>query len=122
VKLTRQPQIMANTQRRPTGHTDWCGGARTHRCGVNEHRSPDQIVDGAVGGRAVITRVRAGDVEYVEVYARIPLHRSDTGARWQVAETLRWMRALLAAVAIRPGVLRGQAERPAVSGRKAIER
>jgi hypothetical protein len=47
---------------------------------------------------------------------------TDTGARWQVTETLRLMRGLLAAVAVRAGVLRTPNEQPAVSGRKAIQR
>jgi hypothetical protein len=119
VKLLK-PQVVARTVRTPTGHTDWC--SRDHRCGVNEHRSPSQIVDGAVGGRAVITRVQAGNREYVEVSARIPLHGSDTGARWQLAETLRLIGSLLAAVAVRPGVLRGQDERPAIDTKKEVVR
>ena len=86
--------------RSQTPHQDWC--ARDHRCGLDEHRSPEVIADRA-GGRAVITRVRAGDVEYAEVNVRIPLHAD--GARWQVGEVLRLMRDLLAAVALRPGVL-----------------
>jgi hypothetical protein len=109
-------RTMARLHRRPTEHTDWC--ARDHRCGINEHRSPDLIADG-IGGRAVITRVRAGDVEYAEIRARIPLHHTETGARWQVATTLRLMRDLLAAVAVRPGALRGRHERPAIGRRAA---
>jgi hypothetical protein len=107
-------RVGAHFRRRATPHTDWC--ARDHRCGVNEHRSPGVVAD-RLGGRAVITRVRAEYVEYVEVHARIPLHGTETGARWQVAATLRLMRDLLAAVAIRPGVLRSPARRPAVEGR-----
>lgn len=103
-------RTMAHFRREPTEHTSWC--ARDHRCGVAEHRSADLTADG-IGGRAVITRVRAADVEYAEIRARIPLHSTETGARWQVAATLRLMRELLAAVAIRPGVLRGEHERPA---------
>jgi len=106
---------MGRTVRTPTPHTEWC--TRDHRCGLDEHRSAEQIVDGAVDGRAVITRVRAGGVEYAEVRARIPLHGSEAGAHWQVVKTLRLVRGLLAAVAIRPGVLRTRDEQPAVDRR-----
>lgn len=109
-------RTMARFHRAETPHTTWC--TRDHRCGVNEHRSADLIAD-ALGGRAVITRVRAGDVEYAEVRARIPLHGTDTGARWQVTTALRLMRELLAAVAIRPGVLRRRQERPSIGRRTA---
>ncbi|MFI6073818.1 hypothetical protein ACIA5C_19815 [Actinoplanes sp. NPDC051343] len=109
-------RTMGRLHREPTEHTEWC--TRDHRCGVGEHRSADLIAD-AIGGRAVITRVRAGDVEYAEIRARIPLHSTETGARWQLAATLRLMRELLAAVAIRRGVLRGQTERPAINRRAA---
>lgn len=109
-------RTMAHFHRQPTAHTGWC--TRDHRCGINEHRSADLIADG-IGGRAVITRVRAADVEYVEIRARIPLHHTETGARWQVAATLRYMRELLAAVAIRRGVLRGHSDRPSIGRRAA---
>jgi hypothetical protein len=104
-------RTMARFRRAETPHTDWC--TRDHRCGFAEHRSPDLIAD-ALGGRAVITRIRAGHVEYAEIRARIPLHHTETGARWQLAATLRLMRDLLAAVAIRPGVLRARTDRPAI--------
>lgn len=108
-------RTMARLQRRPTEHTAWC--ARDHRCNLAEHRSADLIAAG-IGGRAVITRVRAADVEYVEIRARIALHHTETGARWQVATTLRLMRDLLSAVAVRPGVLRGR-QQPAAIDRRA---
>jgi hypothetical protein len=96
--------------REPTEHTDWC--TRDHRCGVAEHRSADIVAD-RLGGRAVITRVRAGDVEYAEIRARIPLHHTETGARWQLATALRLIRELLTAVAIRPGITH-TTDRPAI--------
>lgn len=102
--------------RDPTPHTAWC--ARDHRCGVNEHRSPEMIAD-AIGGRAVITRVRAGDVEYAEIRARIPLHSTETGARWQLTTALRLIRQVLAAVAIRSGVITTRPSRPAIDRRTA---
>lgn len=98
--------------REPTDHTDWC--ARDHTCGVTEHRSPNIVAD-EVGGRAVLTRVRAGHVEYVEARIRIPLHHTDTGARWQLATALRCMRELLRAVAIRRGVVQARASRKEIS-------
>lgn len=109
-------RVVASTRREPTPHTGWC--AQDHRCGVNEHRSAS-ITATHLGGRAVITRIRTGSTEYAEVRARIPLHHTDTGARWQVAETLRLMRELLAEVAMRQGVLRSRAERRAIEGREA---
>jgi hypothetical protein len=36
-----------------------------------------------------MTRVRAGDVEYIEIRARIPLHSNENVARWQLATALR---------------------------------
>lgn len=95
----------ATFRRQPTPHTDWC--ARDHRCGVAEHRSPEIVAD-ELGARATITRIRAGSVEYVEVRARIPLHHTETGASWQLTTMLRLIRDLLAAVAVRRGVVRAQ--------------
>ena len=106
-------RTMARLTRQGTDHTGWC--ARDHRCNLNEHRSAELIAD-ALGGRAVITRIRdANGYEYAEIRARIPLHSTETGARWQLAATLRLMRDLLAAVAVRPGVLRARTTRPAIT-------
>jgi hypothetical protein len=99
-----------------TPHTDWC--ARDHRCGLTEHRSPELIAD-AIGGRAVITRIRAGTIEYAEIRARIPLHHTETGAHWQITTLLRLIRKVLAAVAVRRGVLDSHAARPAIDSRPA---
>ncbi|MEV6630073.1 hypothetical protein AB0M54_04900 [Actinoplanes sp. NPDC051470] len=104
-------RTMRRLHRTETPHTKWC--TRDHRCGINEHRSADFIAD-ALGGRAVITRVRAGDTDYAEIRARIPLHSNENGARWQLATALRLMRDLLDTVAIRPGALRSRTERPAL--------
>ncbi len=109
-------RTMARFRREPTAHTSWC--TRDHRCGVAEHRSPDLIAD-SIGGRAVITRVRAADCEYAEIRARIPLHHTATDARWQVTTALRLMRELLAAVAVRPGVLRAGTDQAAIGRRAA---
>ncbi|WP_433299027.1 hypothetical protein ACQP2F_45100 [Actinoplanes sp. CA-030573] len=109
-------RTMARIQRAETPHTAWC--ARDHRCGLNEHRSPEMIAD-AVGGRVTVTRVRAGEVEYAEIRGRIPLGSFDAIARRQVAITLLLLRRLFAAVAaVRPESLPGRADRPAI-GRKA---
>ncbi|GGQ67076.1 hypothetical protein [Couchioplanes azureus] len=104
-------RTMARHRRTATEHTAWC--ARDHRCNLNEHRSPELIADLPGAGRAIVTRVRdANGREYVEIRARIPLHHTETGARWQVATTVRLLREVLAAVAIRHGVLRGRTANP----------
>jgi len=109
------PRTMARLTRQTTDHTDWC--TRDHRCGVAEHRSSDITAD-EIGGRAWLTRVRAGDVEYIEIRARIPLHRTENVARWQLATALTLMRALLAEVAPRVARLTGREQQPAI-GRRA---
>jgi hypothetical protein len=107
-------RTMAQLRREPTEHTSWC--ARDHRCGVAEHRSADLIADG-VGGRAVITRIRAGNVEYAEVRMRIPLSRSESTARRQLAAILELARRLLATVAaIHPDAITRR-DRPAIDRR-----
>jgi len=111
------PRLMARHHREAGEHTDWC--ARDHRCNLAEHRSTEMLVDLPGHGRAVITRIRAGNTEYAEIRARIPLHHTETGARWQVSTALRLIRDLLSAVAVRPGVLRTRAERPAIDRRAA---
>jgi hypothetical protein len=109
-------RTMAGFRREPTPHTDWC--AAVYRCGITEHRSPDITADVA-GGRAVMTRVRAGDVDYAEVRIRIPLSRHDTIARRQVGLALHLIHRLLTAVAaVRPEALARGGERPAL-GRRA---
>jgi hypothetical protein len=107
---------MARFQRAETPHTTWC--SRDHRCGINEHRSPD-IEASDIGGRAWITRVRAGDREYAEIRARIPLHSNESFTRWQLATALDIMRELLTTVAARLIQLPSPAERPAVDQRAA---
>jgi hypothetical protein len=110
-------RIMGRIQRSPTPHTAWC--TRDHRCGVNEHRSPDRIAD-ELGARAVITRVRAGGTDYAEIRARVPLSGLDLIARHQVGLTLRLMRRLFRAIAaVRPEALPTAAHRPALDRRSA---
>jgi hypothetical protein len=101
-------RTMARLTRLTTDHTDWC--TRDHRCGVAEHRSAD-LTAREIGGRAWLTRVRAGDVEYVEIRARIPLHSTEKVAHWQLATALTLMRALLAEVTPRLGRLTGRDQR-----------
>ncbi|XVV14421.1 hypothetical protein ACQP2X_08780 [Actinoplanes sp. CA-131856] len=103
-------------QRQPTPHTDWC--ARDHTCGIDTHRArPVVTVRGS--GRAVMTRTRAGDVDYAEVLIRIPLHGREDTARTQLATLLRLLGDLLAAVIARPRVLPTRADRPALDRRPA---
>ncbi|GIM97526.1 hypothetical protein [Paractinoplanes toevensis] len=109
-------RIMARLSRRETPHTTWC--AQDHRCGVAEHRSPDITAD-EIGGRAWLTRIRAGDVEYIEIRARIPLHSNEKVARWQLATALQIMRELLNEVFPRLSRLTGREQRPAISRRTA---
>ncbi|SNY52031.1 hypothetical protein [Paractinoplanes atraurantiacus] len=106
-------RTMGRFTRTQTPHTDWC--ARDHRCGLNEHRSAAKVTARGTG-RAVVTRVRAGDVEYAEVHIRIPLSRREDTARTQLATLLRLLGDLLDAVIARPHVL------PARAGRRAIDR
>lgn len=105
---------MGRLRRAETPHTDWC--ARDHRCGINEHRSPDITADG-IGGRAWLTRVRAVDREYIEIRARIPLHAHDLVARGQLAAALGLMRELLARVAPRLAGVSGRQQRRAIGRR-----
>jgi hypothetical protein len=118
--MNARPKVrtMARFQRTETPHTDWCAAA--YRCGVDEHRSDDLIADGPLGGRAVMTRVRAADVDYAEIRIRVPLSRTESIARRQLGLALHLCRELLAAVAaIRPAAVDGRAGRPAIGRRAA---
>ena len=108
-------RTMARIQRVETPHTTWC--TRDHRCGVAEHRSADLTAD-EIGGRAWLTRVKAGDVEYIEIRARIPLHSNENVAHRQLATALNLMRELLAQVAPRLAGIGGRDQRRAI-GRPA---
>lgn len=109
-------RTMARLTRTETPHTTWC--TRDHRCGVNEHRSADITADD-IGGRAWLTRTRAGTREYIEIRARIPLHSNENMARWQLATALQIMRELLAEVAPRRARLPGRDQRRAIGRRAA---
>ena len=110
---------MARFHRAETPHTEWC--ARDHTCGLVEHRSRPIVIGPDTGGRAVITRVQAGDREYAAVTLRVPLHRTGRVASAQLNVLLRQIRALFAAVAAAPpAALTGRSERHAIdSGRAA---
>jgi hypothetical protein len=112
--MTRNVTPSTWYHRAASGHTDWC--ARDHRCNLGEHRS-EEMVTGLPGhGRAVVTRVRDEQGrEYAEVRARVRLHTTDTGARWQIGVLLSGLDLLLSKLVIRRGVLRQGAERPALS-------
>jgi hypothetical protein len=107
----RQTETMAHHKRDTTDHTTWC--TQDYRCGVAEHRGPDVTAD-EIGGRAWITRVRAGDVEYAEIRARIPLYPNDSIARRQIKLCLGIMRELLIGVAVKPDSLPGGDQRRAI--------
>ncbi|MDI6101884.1 hypothetical protein QLQ12_25015 [Actinoplanes sp. NEAU-A12] len=107
-------RTMARIQRAPTDHTDWC--TRDHTCGLAEHRGRPITIAPDTGGRAVVTRVRAGDRDYAEITMRVPLHRSDRIAAARLTVLLRHIHALFAAVAaVRPGTLTGR------GGQRAID-
>ena len=109
-------RTMARLTRQTTDHTTWC--TRDHRCGVAEHRAPDLTAD-EIGGRAWLTRVRAGDVEYIEIRARIPLHSNEKVARWQLATALMLMRELLNQVVPTLARLTGRDRQHAIGRRAA---
>jgi len=110
-------RTMARHTRTETPHTEWC--ARDHTCGIDTHRARP-VVTARGGGRAVMTRTRAGDVDYAEVVIRIPLHRRPEVARNQLATLLRMLGELLEWVIARPYVLPGRGDRRAIGhGRRA---
>ncbi|GAA0432576.1 hypothetical protein Aca07nite_19760 [Actinoplanes capillaceus] len=91
----------AHLHRDPTPHTGWC--ARNHQCGLTEHRSPTRTITEPLGGRAVLTRVRADNADYAEITIRVPLHRHDATAEQQLGTTLILLRDLLHTIGrIRP--------------------
>ena len=106
-------RTMQKLHRDPAEHTAWC--ARDHRCGLGEHRSDEIIADVPGAGRVLITRVRAGGREYAEIRGRIPLHSTETGARWQIGTALAGLRHVLRSVVIRPGVVAGADPRRAIA-------
>ncbi|GAB7049375.1 hypothetical protein [Catenuloplanes indicus] len=82
-----------------TPHPDWC--AADHRCGLNEHRSAEIIVDLARHGRGVVTRTRTENGrEYAEVRLWVPLARREVAARRQLLTMLSGLRVLLGRVAV----------------------
>jgi hypothetical protein len=116
IARARQADTMAQHKRDTTDHTAWC--TQDHRCGVAEHRGPDITAD-EIGGRAWITRVKAGGVEYAEIHARIPLYPNDSIARGQLDLCLGIMRELLIGVAVRLDALPGSDRRALGRGGRA---
>ena len=111
-------RIMARFQRAQTDHTTWC--TRDHTCGLAEHRGQQITIGPDTGGRAVVTRVRAGDRDYAEITMRVPLHRNESLAGAQFTVVLHHLRALFAAVAaLRPDALTGRGQRRAIDSRRA---
>ncbi|MEV6368749.1 hypothetical protein AB0L86_17865 [Micromonospora musae] len=89
--------------RRPAGHTEWCG--RDHRCNLGEHRSEEIVVDIAGRARAVLVRVRtAAGREHAEVRVRVALAPTEIAARRQLVGLLGDVRHAVsrAAIAARP--------------------
>ncbi|GGL16377.1 hypothetical protein [Mangrovihabitans endophyticus] len=103
----------ARLRRAPTEHTGWC--ARDHTCGIDTHRARP-VVTARGTGRAVMTRTRAGDVDYAEVLIRIPLHRNENTARTQLALLLRLLGELLDTLTT-SHLLPGRTRRPALDRR-----
>ncbi|MFG1609496.1 hypothetical protein [Actinoplanes sp. NPDC049265] len=111
-------RTMARIQRQPIDHTTWCN--RDHTCGLAEHRGRQITIGPDTGGRAVVTRVRAGDRDYAEITMRVPLSSGETLAGAQFNTVLHQLRALFAAVAaLRPGALTGRGQRRAIDTRRA---
>ena len=111
-------RTMARFQMAQTDHTDWC--VRDHTCGLDEHRGRPITISPTSGGRAVVTRVRAGDRDYAQITLRVPLHRSERVADDQLTTILRHLRGLFAAVAaLRPGAIDHARTRPALDRRPA---
>lgn len=110
--------MSARFHRDATPHTDWC--VRDHTCGLADHRGRPIIVAPETGGRAIVTRVRAGEREYAAITLRVPLHRSASVAVAQLAEVLSGIRSLLTAVAaLRPGALSSRPDQRAIGQRFA---
>ncbi|MEV6694177.1 hypothetical protein AB0M35_22160 [Micromonospora sp. NPDC051196] len=88
---------------RRTGHTDWCG--RDHRCNLNEHRSPEIVVDIPGRARAVLVRVRTtAGRDHAEIRIRVALAPTEPAARRQLVGLLGDLRNAVtrAAIAARP--------------------
>jgi len=111
-------RTMARLHREPQPHTAWCN--RDHTCGLQEHRGRATVIGPDTGGRAVVTRVRAGDRDYAEITMRVPLSRGESLAVAQLGTVLHHLRALFAAVAaLRPDALTSRAGRRALDSRRA---
>lgn len=87
-------------------HPAWC--ARTHRCGLGEHRAAPVTLTGlgstgAVRVVAVVTRVLSPTGhQHVDIRLRIALPRPDAAARRRLVGVLAELQTLLTRLA-RPG-------------------
>jgi hypothetical protein len=68
-------------------HPDWC--AKTHACGLGEHRATPITLDAGRRGVVILTRVQAADgAQHVEIRTRITLTPGETSARAHLARIL----------------------------------
>lgn len=87
-------RTVRHLRRSPSQHTEWC--AQDHRCGMNEHRSDEMVVNLPGVGRVALTRVLHGDREYAEVRGQIVLHPDADASRWQLGTMMAGLREVLA--------------------------
>lgn len=70
-----------------SGHPEWC--ARTHACGLGEHRAQPVTLSIPGRGAVVLTRVRsANGREHAEIRTTIELAPGEYGARAHLAHVL----------------------------------
>ena len=114
----RTPATIERLHRTETPHTEWC--TRDHTCGLAEHRGRPIVIGPETGGRAVVTRVAAGDREYAAVTLRVPLHRNAAVAARQFGALLHGIRAPFATIAaLRPAAVAGRQDRRALDSRRS---
>src|SRR5262245_13843873 len=78
---------------RRLGHTDWC--ARDHRCGLNEHRAEEIVVDVPGAGRATLTRVSTNGNDHAEIRMTVALPDYEPHARARLVALLSHLSALI---------------------------
>lgn len=87
------------TNRRTTGHTDWC--ARDHRCNLGEHRSHEIVVDLPARARAVLVRARTTNGrDHADIRIRVALAPTEPAARRQLSGLLGDLRHTITRAAI----------------------
>jgi hypothetical protein len=80
--------------RRTLGHTEWC--AHDQRCGLNEHRSEEIIVDLPGAGRAILTRVQGSDGSgHAEIRMSVNLPDYEPHARARLVALLSHLEVLI---------------------------